>query len=241
MNVAVILAAGCGKRFVAKGVDLPKQYFVVNKKYILRHSIDVCLQHSGLDKVLVAIHPEHTHLYKEAIQDIALHDKLLPFVYGGKERYDSVRIALQSLAKYDIQYVLLHDAARPNLSIQLLDELLTLLRKGKKCVVPVTKIPHTILFLNTIQEVSKHNVNRNRVVAVHTPQAFVFKEILHCHEREQMQDMPYLCTDLSQQTMSCTDDSLLFKKYNKSQDIALLYIDHFYKITTYGDLLTMKG
>ena len=57
-------------------------------------------------------------------------------VKGGKERSDSSLIALKTIKKYKPTNVLIHDAARPNFSINLLNKLLKELKKNK-AVIPV--------------------------------------------------------------------------------------------------------
>ena len=104
-TIALIVAAGVAKRF---GVATPKQYLLINDKSILQIVIEKFLQHPQIDAVAVIINDSHQELYQKFTKNL----DLLPPILGGKERQDSVRLGLLSIAKYEPEKVLIHDAAR---------------------------------------------------------------------------------------------------------------------------------
>lgn len=117
---AVIPAAGVGARMAA---DRPKQYLMLGGRTILEHSLDCFLGHPRLKGVVVSLAvddpywPDLPSAGNELIQRVA----------GGRERADSVLNALLHLHAQgadDDDWVLVHDAARPNLARSDLDKLL---------------------------------------------------------------------------------------------------------------------
>jgi 2-C-methyl-D-erythritol 4-phosphate cytidylyltransferase len=117
---AVIPAAGVGARMAA---DRPKQYLQLGGRTILEHSLNCFLGHPSLKGVVVSI----------AVDDPfwpglpCASDPRIQRAAGGRERADSVLNALLLLhaqGAADGDWVLVHDAARPNLSRDDLDRLL---------------------------------------------------------------------------------------------------------------------
>lgn len=116
----VIPAAGVGSRMRA---DRPKQYLSLAGKTIIEHTLDCFLGHPGLLGLVVSL----------AVQDPywpqlgCAADPRIQRADGGAERADSVLSGLRhasTLGARDDDWVLVHDAARPNLSRDDLDKLL---------------------------------------------------------------------------------------------------------------------
>ncbi len=108
---AVIPAAGVGKRM---GSDVPKQYLKLGNSTVIQRTLTVLLDHYGIDGAVVALGKDDP--YWPGLE--FTHHKPLYTVDGGKERYDSVLNALKKLLEVgdENDWVLVHDAARPNLS-----------------------------------------------------------------------------------------------------------------------------
>ncbi len=117
---ALIPAAGIGSRMAA---DRPKQYLEVAGKTIIEHSLACFLDHPQLLGVVVSLaldDPYWPHLACAA-------EPRLQRAEGGRERADSVLnglLRLSELGARDGDWVLVHDAARPNLARSDLDLLL---------------------------------------------------------------------------------------------------------------------
>ncbi|WP_263264064.1 2-C-methyl-D-erythritol 4-phosphate cytidylyltransferase [Pseudomonas sp. RIT-PI-S] len=116
----VIPAAGVGSRM---GADRPKQYLKLAGKTLLEHTLDCFLGHPGLRGLVVSV----------AAGDPwwpTLECALSPSIHlatGGSERCDSVLNALMTLSELGAgasDWVLVHDAARPNLAATDLERLL---------------------------------------------------------------------------------------------------------------------
>lgn len=119
----VIPAAGVGARMAA---DRPKQYLQVAGRCILEHSLDCFLDHPGLLGAVVCLAADDPYWAQLAVAG----DPRVRRATGGRERADSVLAGLDLLlaggAGAD-DWVLVHDAARPNLARADLDRLLNTL------------------------------------------------------------------------------------------------------------------
>lgn len=117
---AVIPAAGIGSRMRA---DRPKQYLALGERTILEHTLARFLDHPSLRGVVVSLAEDDP--WWPALP--VARDARVRRAPGGRERADSVLSALRVLAgggAGDDDWVLVHDAARPNLAREDLDRLL---------------------------------------------------------------------------------------------------------------------
>lgn len=113
----VVPAAGIGKRMKA---DCPKQYLKIGSKTILEHTVNRIASHPKVDNVIIAIGRDDEYF---ADTQLSQHPKVT-VVIGGKERVDSVLSGLRSINSNKFPWVLVHDAARPCLAINDLDQLI---------------------------------------------------------------------------------------------------------------------
>jgi len=131
---------------------------------------------SSLISNIIVTAPEEDTEYCENIIHQYFDPAPKPFlvIAGGMERQDSVFGALQQCPQ-DTALVFIHDAVRPFISIELIEELYDLALK-EKAVVPAARLK------NTIKQVSgdylEHTLVRDRLVQVFTPQVFDYKLIL---------------------------------------------------------------
>ncbi len=168
----VIVAGGSGARM---GADVPKQYLEIEEKTILRHTIDAF---AGYD-VQVVIGKEDRDLYDKSVVGLNLSEPVI----GGATRQESVFNGLQALAKERLDYVLIHDAARPFVCKALIERVVEKLQAGAQAVVPVIAINDTVK--QHRGGVITQTVDRNSIAAVQTPQGFVFQTIYDLHQRAQ--------------------------------------------------------
>ncbi len=169
---ALIVAAGRGRRV---GGEVPKQYQSIGGKPLLCYAMEALSAHPSLAGVQVVIDPEHTALYDQACSVIpeGLRAKLLPPVLGGAERADSVRSGLAALVPRQPDYVLVHDAARPFLSAAMIDRILAALTM-EEAVIPAIAVADTV---RRFDGVHWHEVSREGLLRVQTPQAFPFQRL----------------------------------------------------------------
>ena len=162
-NYFVILAAGKGKRFKGK---IAKQHFVYKNKEIIDHSIEKAID-SKLFKQIIIVTNNLNRLKKRK------YPKLIKIIKGGKERSDSSLKALKYLKRYKPKNVFIHDAARPNFSINLLKKITRNIRNNK-AVVPIVSSKDSIKYKvkNRV-----FNLQRENSLLTQTPQAYRFNEL----------------------------------------------------------------
>jgi 2-C-methyl-D-erythritol 4-phosphate cytidylyltransferase len=121
MTWVVVPAAGRGTRF---GGELPKQYLEVANRPLIAHTLNALLSHASVSGAVVVVAEDDRYW-----RDLNLSaDKPILTCIGGEERADSVLAGLNALpetVRAD-EFVLVHDAARPNLAHTDLDRLLDL-------------------------------------------------------------------------------------------------------------------
>lgn len=170
-TTALIVAAGKGRR---TGQEIPKQYIEIAGKSILRRSIDAFLGHPDVDNVCVVISDADRALYEAAVDGLSL----LPPVTGGSERQESVRNGLESLTGAPPEFILIHDAARPFVSHELISRCLDRLQ-GADAVLP--SLPVIDSLKTFADERITGALNRDEIVAAQTPQGFTYPAILAAH------------------------------------------------------------
>lgn len=120
--IVVVPAAGVGKRMQAQ---CPKQYLTIKQQTILEHTVFKLLSHPLIKHVVVVISDTD-----EYFQDTSLSThKNISVVDGGTERVDSVLSGLLSINVSDFPWVMVHDAARPCVS---LDDISALIEQTQK-------------------------------------------------------------------------------------------------------------
>lgn len=105
--------------------------------------------------------------------------KLTPWVEGGAERQDSVRRGLEALDAEPPDWVLVHDAARPLVSPQLIDRVLAALER-EPAVVPVLPLHDTVREMGPGRS---RVVERSHLVRTQTPQGFHWHLFREAHAR----------------------------------------------------------
>lgn len=167
---AVIVAAGAGLR---AGQPLPKQFALWRGKPVVRHSAEAFAA-AGIGPIVVAI-PEGA----EAIASQALAGvPQVKLVTGGATRRQSVRLALEALAAGEPAQVLIHDAARPILPLELIDRLLAALQETPGAI-PVLPVVDSLA--QTDGPLMGPPARREDLRRVQTPQAFRYPDILAAH------------------------------------------------------------
>ncbi|CAE6941544.1 2-C-methyl-D-erythritol 4-phosphate cytidylyltransferase [Ectopseudomonas khazarica] len=163
----VIPAAGIGARMAA---DRPKQYLQVAGRSILEHTLQRFLDHPALRGVVVSLAADDPYWPVLAVAS----DPRIRRAAGGCERADSVLAGLETLKNEgaaDDDWVLVHDAARPNLALEDLQRLLDSLADdpvGGLLAVPARDTLKRAGADGRVQE----TVDRSVIWQAYTPQMF---------------------------------------------------------------------
>ena len=210
-TIALIVAAGESKR---AGGDIPKQYQLLENKSLLRLSIEAFLHHPEISQVKVVINSAHQDFYAEHTKGL----DILPAIIGGATRQESVRIGLASLQELSPDLVLIHDAARPNISADVISRVVDALDKAQ-AVIPALPVYDTLKHIE--ENIVVGTIERAKLFRAQTPQGFHFNEIYQAHQD---------CSDLE-----CTDDAAIAENFGLEVKI-VAGSEHNYKITTSEDM-----
>ncbi len=174
MVAAVVVAAGRGLR---AGGDIPKQYRQILGEPVIRPSLATLARHRGISLVQPVIHADDAALFAEAVAGL----DLLPPVHGGATRQASVLAGLEALAARQPEIVLVHDAARPFASAALIERAIAAARRAGAAI-PAIAVVDTVKTVDAGGNVTG-TLDRARLRAVQTPQAFAFNVLLDAHRR----------------------------------------------------------
>ncbi|WP_430429241.1 bifunctional 2-C-methyl-D-erythritol 4-phosphate cytidylyltransferase/2-C-methyl-D-erythritol 2,4-cyclodiphosphate synthase [Parasphingorhabdus sp.] len=170
---AIIVAAGAGER---TGLQQPKQYIPIAGKPMVMHSIDRLLAHKEIDRLWVVIADGQAELLAQAASDRSDFETVI----GGATRQQSVLHGLQAIQTAGgAKNILIHDAARPFLSDDVIDRLLAALSHHDGAIPVLPTVDTTIAVKN---DQFDHLIDRNNLWRVQTPQAFDFQKLLAAHE-----------------------------------------------------------
>jgi 2-C-methyl-D-erythritol 4-phosphate cytidylyltransferase / 2-C-methyl-D-erythritol 2,4-cyclodiphosphate synthase len=172
---ALIVAAGRGSRF---GGDMPKQYCLLAGKPVLAQTVAAFVGHPLVAMIQTVIHADDAALYAEAVG--SSQQKLRPPVKGGATRQASVLAGLEALSDQGVDIVLIHDAARPFVSVHVINDAIQAAR-DHGAAVPGAAVTDTIVAIDT--GVIAATPDRATLRAVQTPQAFRFDLILAAHRK----------------------------------------------------------
>jgi 2-C-methyl-D-erythritol 4-phosphate cytidylyltransferase len=170
----VIPAAGVGARMQA---DRPKQYLQLAGRCLIEHSLDCFLGHPGLIGVVVCLAPNDPYWPTLACAQ----DPRIQRVDGGAERADSVLqglLQLTNMGANEQDWVLVHDAARPNLSRFDLDLLLTELAEDAVGGLLAVPVRDTLKRADSAGRVAA-TIDRSDVWQAYTPQMFRCSALQH--------------------------------------------------------------
>jgi 2-C-methyl-D-erythritol 4-phosphate cytidylyltransferase len=161
----VLVAAGRGERL---GADRPKAFARLAGRPLLAESLERLEASDWIDAVVVAA----TEGWEEPVILLAEElgcRKVAAAVTGGRTRAESVRLCVAEVPE-DAVAILVHDAARPLLSEEVIERVLVALGEGWDGAVPALPVTDTIKRVRGDEVVE--TLTRAELVAVQTPQAF---------------------------------------------------------------------
>src|SRR5258707_1068622 len=127
----VVVAAGAGVR---AGPGEPKQFRPILGVPMLLRALRAFIGHPEVRQVIVTLPPRYVERPPDWLAK--LRGERLGFVPGGAQRVDSVRAGLRVLPD-DATIILIHDAARPFVSRETIDAVITRARAGVGAVAAV--------------------------------------------------------------------------------------------------------
>ena len=218
---AIIVAAGKGTRM--KAVQ-NKQFMHLIDRPVLAYTLEAFEQCEWIDEIIVVTSEEGIVLCKEII-DISGFVKVTQLITGGKERQHSVYNGLKEINE-NAQLVAIHDGARPLVYPMHIQEVLEAALDRGGAALGVT-LKDTIKLIDDQNNIIE-TVDRSKLRAVQTPQAFKVDIIRQAHE------------DAITNNIQVTDDCMLVEKMG----ITIKMVEGSYdniKITTSEDMYLAKA
>ncbi len=218
--VAIVLAAGTGKRMQS---NIPKQYLMLQDKPVLYYSLKT-FEESNVDEIILVVGKDDIEYCHEKIIGKYNFKKVTKIIEGGAERYHSVYNGLNAISYAD--YVLIHDGARPFITLDIIKKIIEEVSIYNACVVGVPS-KDTVKIINE-DGIVMDTPNRDKVWSVQTPQAFSYNLIKKAYE---------LLFSSKQENIKITDDAMVVEHVLKCP--VKLVIGEYYniKITTPDDLV----
>jgi 2-C-methyl-D-erythritol 4-phosphate cytidylyltransferase len=165
MTIALILAAGSGERL---GADRPKALVELAGRPLLQWSVDVLREVVGIERIVIALPPG-----TPTPQGVTGVDGGTLAVEGGTVRSESVRLALAAVASgQDQDLVLVHDAARPLLTVALAQATIRALEEDETIDGAIAAVPMTDTVKRVTNGLVSETLDRSKLWAVQTPQVF---------------------------------------------------------------------
>ena len=162
-NALILVAAGRGNR---AGGDIPKQYRQIAGQPLLQWTLENILISGKFDEIIIVV-AKNDPFIAPLLEKINLNARVCE---GGATRTLSVRSGLESLKNQNIDYVFIHDAARPFVTPALLNGLSNAL-KTHSAAVPALPIA------DALKDLEGNAVDRDNLRRMQTPQAFNYAEI----------------------------------------------------------------
>jgi 2-C-methyl-D-erythritol 4-phosphate cytidylyltransferase / 2-C-methyl-D-erythritol 2,4-cyclodiphosphate synthase len=180
-KVALLVVAG--GRGVRLGADRPKQYLDCAGRPLIVHTLEALAASFPFRATIVAIHADDRALYDQAIGLLTASaaKALQAPAIGGATRQQSVLAGLEALAPAEPDIVLIHDAARPFPSVELVARAIEAAERHGAAA-PGTPLSDTIKQVDGGGRILATPA-RSGLRAVQTPQSFRFPLILAAHRR----------------------------------------------------------
>jgi len=161
----VLVAAGRGERL---GADQPKAFVRLGELPMLAEPMRRLDASEWIDAIVVAAPPDWEEPAILLAEEIGA-DKVRQVVTGGETRAESVRRAVGEIPE-DALVILVHDAARPLVTEEVLERVLAPIGEGWDGIVPGLRIADTVKRVR--DDAVVETISRDELVAVQTPQAF---------------------------------------------------------------------
>lgn len=217
-----IAAAGQGTRLSDEWSDTPKALVPVLGRAMLYYSLNAFDGVETLDNFVVAVSPGKSDTFRKLIKSWGFSHKI-HIVEGGMRRKDSVLNTLRFLRDNPPDMVMIHDAARPCITAEMIESLADI-SGGKHAAVLAQKAVDTLRSFSG--DTLSGEIDRSEIVCLETPQIFPFRPLLELHENHGSGDL--------------TDDSTLFTRAGETVKV-VFHEDNNMKVTFPEDIGAAGG
>ena len=220
MNYTVVLpAAGSGKRMKA---DKNKLLLELFGKPIFLYTLEVFEQDPQCEAIWLAVKAEERNIIEQYVTEYGI-TKVQGYAEGGMERQDSVRACLEAIPPCGV--VLVHDAARPFISREVIGRLV---EAAVESGAAIAGVPVKDTIKKAAAGIIQETVDRGQLWMIQTPQAFTYDLILEAAHAA------------AQDGFMGTDEAMLVERLNLPVQIIESTYENV-KMTTPDDLIYGKA
>lgn len=220
MIYGIVLAAGTGKRMKS---SVQKQYMDLYGKPVLYYAL-AAFEKSNIDEIIVVTGKDEVGYVSENIINKYKIEKVKKVIAGGKERYNSVYNALCEIE--EASSVLIHDGARPFISSDKINELISSMEEYQAVIAGVP-VKDTVKSTND-EGMVLETIPRKNLWQIQTPQAFDYIKLKKAYDE----------IIGSEYEKTITDDSMIWEKIYNDIPVKIIFGDYNnIKLTTPEDLI----
>lgn len=219
---AILAAAGAGSRLrksVPSPFRLPKALWPLADQPIFLHSLETLLTSPAISEIILVLPPAELRKIKSQMESLSSGRKRIHFVSGGSSRADSVYRGLKRVSRAS-SWVLVHDAARPFLTV---DGIRSVLNAARHSGAAIAAKPIRSTVKQSQGGKVLRTVSRDHLWEAQTPQV----------SRKEWLEKAY--RNYLKHPFPATDESSLLEAIGKSVELVPLHQNNL-KITTGEDL-----
>lgn len=199
MNISVLLSAGIGSRM---NTNKPKQYLDLCGKEILYYSIDALKKSLKTDKIMVMVTDDLEN--KKRIED----EYGVFCLVGGSSRNESLKIALDYIkANYECDKVFVHEAARPFINENIIDEYFQKLEEYDAVIT-------TKHITDSLGQYNNEYVNRDEYCLIQAPEAFKFNQLYENFKAD---------SDITATVQQLPNDISIYRNFDIKNNLKITY------------------
>lgn len=222
---AIVLAAGKGNRM---NTTVSKQFLMLRDKPVLYYSLKA-FEDSSVDEIVLVTGSDQKEYCRDHVLEPYHISKVSQIIEGGKERYNSVYQALLHIHETD--YVLIHDGARPFITKDLIELMISRVADYGACILG-TAVKETIKIADANGNITL-TPDRNTLWSAQTPQAFEYASIKKAYTIFYQQK--------KRSEVAITDDAVVYETY-LGRSVKIIPGDYRnIKITTPEDLVVAEA
>jgi 2-C-methyl-D-erythritol 4-phosphate cytidylyltransferase len=213
----IIPAAGQGKRMQA---GKNKQFILLGTLPVIIHTLAVFEQDEDCSEIILVINENETETFKMLLKDHHI-QKVKQLVQGGEERQHSVYNGLRRIVDSYTELVLVHDGARPFITIE---KIRLLVKEASQTGAAILAVPVKDTIKRVVKGLVDETVERSSLWAVQTPQAFRVQVLIDAYE------------EAFKTGFVGTDDASLVEQLDRPVSVVTGEYDNI-KLTTPEDLI----
>jgi 2-C-methyl-D-erythritol 4-phosphate cytidylyltransferase len=221
-NIALIPAAGSGARM---GSTVKKTYLLLAGRPVLYHTLAAFDRAPSIDRIIIAVAPGEEACCEIEVVRKNSFNKNITVIAGGDVRQESVGRLLEQVPE-ETSLVLIHDGARPLITVDLIERVLAETKKWRATVAAVP-VKDTIQVTDEAGFVQQ-TLPREQLWSIQTPQTFALQLIREAHAQA-LQD-----------GFVGTDEGSLVQRLGKPVKIIMGAYDNI-KVTTPEDLIVAEA